>query len=82
MILVLLALFLVAPAPAQTRDPTGILRAMEDAFASVADHAMPAVVNVTTTPRKTPTAGGSGHEPSERFREFFGPEFYDRFFKR
>jgi len=82
MILVLLALFLVAPAPAQTHDPTGILRAMEDAFASVADHAMPAVVNVTTTPRKTPTAGGSGHEPSERFREFFGPEFYDRFFKR
>ena len=82
MILVLLALFLVAPAPAQTHDPTGILRAMEDAFASVADHAMPAVVNITTTPRKTPTAGGSGHEPSERFREFFGPEFYDRFFKR
>jgi len=82
MILVLLALLLVTPAPAQTHDPTGILRAMEDAFASVADHVMPAVVNITTTPRKTPTAGGSGHDPSERFREFFGPEFYDRFFKR
>jgi serine protease Do len=82
MILVLLALLLVAPATAQTRDPAGILRAMEDAFASVADHAMPAVVNITTTPRKTPTTGGPSHEPSERFREFFGPEFYDRFFKR
>ncbi len=84
MILVLLVLLLFAPAPvaAEPRDPKGILRAMEDAFASVADHVMPAVVNISTRPRKTPPAGGSAPDPSERFREFFGPEFYDRFFKR
>jgi len=84
MILVLLVLLLVAPTPAaaQPRDPKGILHAMEDAFASVADHAMPAVVNISTTPRKAPSAGGSAPDPSEHFREFFGPDFYDRFFKR
>jgi serine protease Do len=84
MIPILLAVLLLLPAPAlaQTSDPKGLLRAMEDAFASVADHVMPAVVNVSTTPKRAPSGGASAPGPEERFREFFGPEFYERFFKR
>ena len=66
---------------AETPQPKAILRALEDAFVSVAEHAMPAVVNVSTTPKKaTGTEGPPQME--ERFREFFGPEFFERFFRR
>jgi serine protease Do len=84
MIPILLAFLLLLPAPAlaQTPDPKGILRAMEDAFASVADHVMPAVVNISTTPKRAPSGGASAPGPEERFRDFFGPEFYERFFKK
>jgi Do/DeqQ family serine protease len=87
MIPLLLAFLLLVPAPASAQtDPRGVLRALEDAFASVAGHVMPAVVNISTTPKKIPPAAGGGSEsepePQERFREFFGPEFYERFFKR
>ncbi|MBI4608559.1 MAG: DegQ family serine endoprotease [Candidatus Rokubacteria bacterium] len=70
-----------APASAapDTPEPKAILRALEGAFVSVADRVMPAVVNVSTTPR-----GGRAEGPQmeERFREFFGPEFFERFFRR
>ncbi len=84
MIPILLAILLLLPVPAlaQTHDPKGILRAMEDAFASVAEHVMPAVVNISTTPKKAPAGGAAERGPQERFHEFFGPEFYERFFKR
>ena len=86
MIPLLLILLLVAPASASAQtDPKGVLRALEDAFTSVADHVMPAVVNISMTPKKAPPAGGGSEsepDPQERFREFFGPEFYERFFKR
>src|SRR5215468_7965243 len=61
-------------------DPRGVLRAMEDAFSAVADRVTPAVVHVSTTPKKS--AGGAAEENPERFREFFGDEFYDRYFRR
>src|SRR3989442_878303 len=54
-------------------------RAMEEAFSAVADRVTPAVVNVSTVPRKG-TAGPP--EELERFREFFGEEFYERYFRR
>jgi serine protease Do/serine protease DegQ len=82
--LVLLAILLVAgPTFAQPRvepraDPRATLRAMEDAFAAVADRATPSVVNVSTQPRKGAPAG----EDAERFREFFGNEFFDRYLRR
>jgi S1-C subfamily serine protease len=82
MIALALLLVLVVPSPslAQTTDPKAILRAMEDAFAAVADHVMPAVVNITTTPKRGPD---TERDPSaEQFREFFGPELYERFFRR
>ncbi|MFQ5521207.1 MAG: DegQ family serine endoprotease [Candidatus Methylomirabilia bacterium] len=69
-----------APAPAEEIDPRAILRALEEAFVAVADRAMPAVVNVSTVPKAGPVPRGP--ELEERFREFFGPEFFERFFPR
>jgi Do/DeqQ family serine protease len=53
---------------------------MEEAFVSVADRVTPAVVNVSTTPKR----GKAPEDPGqfeERFRDF-GPEFFERFFRR
>ncbi len=70
-------------ATAKGPDSKAILHALEDAFASVADRVTPSVVNVSVKPKKAPpTEGGQPPEAEQRFREFFGPEFYDRFFKR
>jgi serine protease Do len=81
-ILAALCLVLVSPpvqAAPETPEPRAIIRALEDAFVSVADRVMPAVVNVSTTPKK----GAEGPpQVEERFREFFGPEFFERFFRR
>src|SRR3989454_11364859 len=73
------------PAPAEQRaapkaDPRAMLRALEDAFAAVADRATPAVVHVSTVPKKT--AASASEEAPERFKEFFGEEFYERYFRR
>jgi Do/DeqQ family serine protease len=65
--------------PAARVDPHAVLRSLEDAFSAVADRATPAVVNVSTVTKKP--AAGSAEDP-ERFRDFFGEEFYDRYFKR
>ncbi len=83
---VFLALCLIlsgAPAGAAPANPEAkaVLRALEEAFVSVAERAMPAVVNVSTTPKKGPRAEGPP-QMEERFREFFGPEYFERFFGR
>jgi Do/DeqQ family serine protease len=75
------------PATAQgippAADARALLQALEDAFASVADRVTPAVVNVSAKPRRaTAPEGGEPPESERRFREFFGPEFYERFFRR
>jgi len=71
-----------SPAPAAP-DSRAILQALEDAFASVADRVTPAVVNVGAKSKKVaPGEGGPTPENEQRFREFFGPELYERFFKR
>jgi Do/DeqQ family serine protease len=59
-------------------DARAVLQAMEEAFSAVADRVTPAVVNVSTTPRRG--APGSSEDP--RFREFFGDEFYERYLRR
>ena len=79
-------LLLAAPAWAQSRpralppttgiDPRTVLRTLEEAFTAVADRVTPAVVNVSTVPR---TPGG---EDAERFRDYFGEELYERYFRR
>jgi Do/DeqQ family serine protease len=72
------------PKPDATKvDPRAVLRALEDAFTAVADRVTPAVVNVSAVPDKSapaPDSGGGGGD--ERFREFFGDELYERYFKR
>ena len=91
-VVLVFALLLATPAWAQSRppaaesrqapkaDPRAVLRAMEDAFSAVADRVTPAVVHVSTVPKKG--AAGAPEEGPERFREFFGDEFYDRYFRR
>src|SRR4029079_8667185 len=91
----LLLLLLVTPAWAQTArprpkpdskadaarvDPHAVLRAMEDAFSSVADRVTPAVVTVSAAPDRR--AAGNDGEGDERFRQFFGDDLYERYFKR
>src|SRR6266581_1166083 len=81
-LVLLLVLLSVLPAHAQPRtaptiEPRALLHAMEEAFTTAADRGTPAVVNVSTVPRKQPA-----EEAPERFREFFGEEFYERFFRR
>jgi Do/DeqQ family serine protease len=63
----------------QKIDARAVLQAMEEAFSAVADRVTPAVVNVSTVSRRP--AAGSADDP-QRFREFFGDEFYERYFKR
>jgi len=64
-------------------DSKAMIHALEDAFGSVADRVTPSVVNVSVKPKKAPPGeGGPAPEGEQRFREFFGQEFYDRFFKR
>jgi len=85
-----LVLLTVIPAHAQKRpepkppepkaDARALLRALEDAFTAVADRVTPAVVNVSTVPKRGHP--GTGEESPERFREFFGEEFYERYFRR
>jgi Do/DeqQ family serine protease len=83
-----LAALWMSVAPAATRaatsepvDSHSVLRALEDAFVSVADRATPAVVNVSVKARRVAPEGESP-EGQEQFREFFGPEFFERFFRR
>jgi serine protease Do len=62
-------------------DSKSVLRALEDAFVSVADHVTPAVVNVSVKPKRVAPEGESP-ERQEQFKEFFGPEFFERFFRQ
>ena len=93
-LLLLVALGALAPpVPAQPRAPEPprppapdsqrLLHALEDAFVSVADRATPSVVNVSVkVKREAGAEGGVSPEMEERFREFLGPELYERFFRR
>src|SRR5262249_11999032 len=62
----------VSTAADERVDSHSVLRALEDAFVSVADRVTPAVVNVSVKAKR----GTEGDDPEERerFREFFGPE--------
>jgi serine protease Do len=90
----LLAALWLVPSPsaaqsgsaAKAPDSKAMLHALEDAFGSVADRVTPSVVNVSVKSKKAPAIEGGlpglPPEGEQRFREFFGPEFYERFFKR
>ena len=53
-----------------------MLRALEDAFSAVADRVTPAVVNVSTVGARV----SNGED--DRYREFFGDDLYERYFRR
>jgi Do/DeqQ family serine protease len=69
-----------SPAPAP--DSQRLLRLLEDAFVSVADRATPSVVNVNVRMKREAAENPPSPETEERFREFFGPELFERFFRR
>jgi serine protease Do len=81
-----LVLFLVpAPmsAPAAAQDGRAVLQALQDAFVQVAQSVKPAVVNIATTQRPRPQEGrrSSPAPPLPGpFRDFFGEDFFERFF--
>src|SRR2546430_15673158 len=58
-------------------EPRALLHALEDAFTIVADRVTPAVVDVSTVPKKP-----SAEEAPERFRQVFGRAVYERVFRR
>jgi len=62
-------------------DSQTVLRSLEDAFVAVADRVTPAVVNVSVKGKRV-AQESEGPEREERFKEFFGPEFFERFFRR
>ncbi len=74
---------LSAPAPA-AQDARGVLQGLQDAFVHVAQLVKPAVVNIATTQRPRPQEGRRAPQvpPFFRgpFREFFGEDFFERFF--
>jgi serine protease Do len=85
------AVALCAPVASRAQTPAGpapesvrVLEALESAFVSVADRVMPAVVNVTVKSKRGPAGAEAPDRPEmeERFKEFFGQEFFDRFFRK
>ena len=71
-------------AGARAAEAARVLEALETAFVTVADRVMPAVVNVNVKSKRAgrPSEAPERPEIEERFKEFFGPEFFDRFFRR
>ncbi len=72
------ALLLGAPAAAQ--DGKTALQTLQDAFVQVAQSVRPAVVNVSTTQRPRPREGRRAPQVPPQFRDFFGEDFFERFF--
>jgi S1-C subfamily serine protease len=62
-------------------DSQAVLRSLEDAFVSVADRVTPSVVNVSVKSKRGAPQSESPEVP-EQFKEFFGPELFERFFPR
>src|SRR5262245_23973936 len=67
---------------AEAPRPQAVLEALENAFVSVAERAMPSVVNVSVKARRGAGGGEESSDEERRFREFFGPELFERFFRR
>jgi serine protease Do len=69
--------------PAFGQDGRSALQSLQDAFVQVAQSVRPAVVNIATTQKPRPVERRRGQVPPSvpgPFREFFGDEFFERFF--
>jgi len=71
-------LFLSTPALAQ--EGKSALQGLQDAFVQVAQSVKPAVVNIATTQRPRPQEGRRAPQVPPQFRDFFGEDFFERFF--
>ena len=76
--LAIVSLLLCAPAIAQ--DGKSALQTLQDAFVQVAQSVRPAVVNIATTQRPRPREGRRAPQVPPQFRDFFGEDFFERFF--
>ncbi len=81
---ILLGLFLVA-SPAGAAETKSALQSLQDAFVHVVEVVKPAVVNVSTTqrPRQREGTGRRPQVPPQfqgPVRDFFGEDFFERFF--
>ncbi|OGB92279.1 MAG: hypothetical protein A2Z31_07470 [candidate division NC10 bacterium RBG_16_65_8] len=78
-----LVCLLAFAAPAWAQDGRSALQSLQDAFVQVAQAVKPAVVNIATTQKPRPSERRRGQVPPSfqgPFREFFGDEFFERFF--
>ncbi|RPI07777.1 MAG: PDZ domain-containing protein, partial [Zetaproteobacteria bacterium] len=69
--------------PAWGQEGRSALQSLQDAFVGVAQAVKPAVVNIATTQKPRPPERRRGQVPPSvpgPFREFFGDEFFERFF--
>lgn len=66
--------------PATAQDGKSALQTLQDAFVQVAESVRPAVVNIATTQRPRPQEGRRAPQVPPQFRDFFGEDFFERFF--
>jgi serine protease Do len=66
--------------PATAQDGKSALQTLQDAFVQVAQSVKPAVVNVSTTQRPRPREGRRTPQVPPQLRDFFGEDFFERFF--
>ena len=78
-VLVCVSVFLWS-APVLAQEGKSALQTLQDAFVQVAQSVKPAVVNVSTTQRPRPQEGRQAPQVPPQFREFFGDDFFERFF--
>jgi len=78
-----LACLLTVVAPAWAQDGRSVLQSLQDSFVHVAQTVKPAVVNIATTQKPRPAERRRGQVPPSfqgPFRDFFGDDFFERFF--
>ena len=72
------------PDPAVAQEGRSALQTLQDAFVQVAQAVKPAVVNIATTQRPPAQEGRRGQQLPPSFqgplRDFFGEDFFERFF--
>jgi serine protease Do len=66
--------------PAKAQEGKSALQTLQDAFVQVAQSVRPVVVNVATTQRPRPQEGRRAPQVPPQFRDFFGEDFFERFF--
>ena len=80
---IVLACLLAVAAPTWAQDSRSALQSLQDAFVHVAQTVKPAVVNIATTQKPRPAERPRGQVPPSfqgPFRDFFGDDFFERFF--